>query len=57
MVETILPQQINIGADSKGHHLPEPSAEKVDRLIIALRARGYYLTLKSNLKRVTGGMT
>ena len=57
MVETILPQQINIGADSKGHHLPEPSAEKVDRLIIALRDRGYYLTLKSNLKRVTGGIT
>ncbi len=57
MIDDVAPQQINIGADSKGHNLPEPSAEKVDRLIIALRARGYYLTLKSNLKRVTGGMT
>ncbi len=57
MIDDIAPQQINIGADSKGHNLPEPSAEKVDRLIIALRDRGYYLTLKSNLKRLTGGVT
>ncbi len=55
MIDEIAPQQINIGADSKGHGLPEPPKEKVDDLIWMLRYCGYLLTLKSNLKRLTGG--
>lgn len=53
MIGAIAPQQINIGADSKGHNLPEPPGKKIDDLIRALRDRGYVLTLKSNLRRLT----
>ena len=38
------------GADSKGHNLPEPSAEKVQRLIAGLGA--IEVKLKSNLRRL-----
>lgn len=41
---------INIGADSKNHHLLEPSAEKVQRLIAGLG--DIKVKLKSNLKRL-----
>jgi len=32
-IQEIEPDFVSIGADSKGHHLPEPPAEKVDKLI------------------------
>ena len=53
MIEAIKPQWINIGADSKGHHLPEPAKEKVIELENELRKEYHgYLILKSNLSRL-----
>jgi len=51
LIETALPEWVNIGADSKGHNLPEPSKEKVRALI---RDLGLYtqVKLKGNLKRI-----
>ena len=46
----IRPKSVSIGADSKGHNLPEPSAEKVQRLIAGLGA--IEVKLKSNLRRL-----
>ncbi|KKN26094.1 hypothetical protein LCGC14_0878110 [marine sediment metagenome] len=45
------PEWVNIGADSKGHGLPEPSAEKIHTLTDHL---GKYtkVKLKRNLKRI-----
>lgn len=37
MIKQIGPEWVNIGADSKGHNLPEPSREKVDLLIAELK--------------------
>jgi DNA repair photolyase len=48
------PSFINIGADSKGHHLPEPSREKVLALIAGLRGAGIEVREKDNLRRITG---
>lgn len=49
-IHAINPKFVSIGADSKGHKLPEPSAEKVQRLIAGL---GYIeVKLKSNLIRL-----
>ena len=48
------PSFINIGADSKGCHLPEPTAEETIRLIEQLRAGGIEVRLKDNLKRIIG---
>jgi len=33
LIKYIQPIQVNIGADSKNHGLPEPSAEKINALI------------------------
>jgi DNA repair photolyase len=44
------PKFVSIGADSKGHKLPEPSAAKVQRLMTGLGA--IEVKLKSNLKRL-----
>ena len=44
---------VNVGADSQGHHLPEPSAEKVKALIEELR-KFTTVKIKSNLKRIAG---
>jgi hypothetical protein len=49
------PSFINIGADSKGYNLPEPSADKVRVLITWIRREKIELKLKSNLKRILGG--
>lgn len=47
----ILPdEQINIGADSKGHNLPEPTKEEVQQLIKDLN--GCNIHIKPNLKRL-----
>lgn len=45
------PEWVNIGADSKGHGLPEPSEEKVADLIKALK-KYTSVKLKGNLKRI-----
>ena len=48
------PNFVNIGADSKGHNLPEPSPEKVEALIKELK-KFTIVKIKSNLKRLRGG--
>lgn len=52
---TIQPDTVYIGADSKNHHLPEPSGVKVLTLIAELRANHIETVEKSNLDRITGG--
>ncbi len=57
MVELIKmcePRQVNIGADSGNHKLPEPSKEKTLELIYEL-SKFTEVKLKSNLRRITGG--
>lgn len=49
-------EQINIGADSKGHNLPEPTKEEVLLLISELERLGQKVHLKSNLKRIIGDL-
>ena len=46
------PEWVNIGADSKGHGLPEPSREKVEELVQALQNETD-VKLKGNLRRIT----
>lgn len=53
LVITANPVWVNIGADSKGHKLPEPSPEKVKELIRAL-GKKTCVKLKGNLKRISG---
>ena len=53
LIRTVHPEWVNIGADSKGHGLSEPRAEKIWELIEQLR--GFtHIKLKSNLRRITG---
>ena len=51
LIKECAPEQVNIGADSGGHNLPEPSKEKVLALIDALSG---FTTIhnKKNLKRL-----
>lgn len=46
------PRFVNIGADSKNHGLPEPSAEKVSMLIDGINALGIQIREKHNLERL-----
>ncbi len=46
------PEWVNIGADSKGHGLPEPPKEKIEDLIRAL-GKSTSVKLKGNLHRIT----
>jgi DNA repair photolyase len=50
----INPAFVNIGADSKGHGLPEPSAGKVAALISLIQCAGIEIRRKSNLSRLMG---
>lgn len=50
-VHEIGPEFVSIGADSKGHHLPEPSSDKVDMLIEEL-SNFTVVKIKDNLKRL-----
>ena len=50
-IRRIGPEFVSIGADSKGHGLPEPSADKVKALITELKAITE-VKLKSNLTRL-----
>lgn len=52
LIEKCKPAWVNIGADSKRHHLPEPSATKIHNLIEFLDACQIEIKLKSNLKRL-----
>ena len=47
--------KIYIGADSKHHHLPEPTGEEIKTLVDALRGAGQTVILKSNMKRLYAG--
>lgn len=51
VLELLSPEFISIGADSKGHNLPEPSPEKIKALIEGLR-KFTEVKIKSNLKRL-----
>lgn len=51
IIKEVRPEFVNIGADSKGHNLPEPSEEKIKRLIEELR-KFTKVNLKDNLKRL-----
>jgi len=53
-IQEIGPDFVSIGADSKGHHLPEPPPDKVDRLVQEL-SKFTVVKLKNNLKRLRGG--
>ena len=50
-IKAIQPEFVSIGADSKGHNLPEPALDKVLALIEELRAITK-LHIKGNLKRI-----
>lgn len=51
LIETCLPEQVNIGADSGGNNLPEPTFEKISELIGILS--GFTkVVIKKNLKRL-----
>lgn len=47
------PKWVNIGADSQGHNLPEPSGKKINQLITKLE-KFTEVKLKDNLKRLRG---
>ncbi len=51
MIRHIKPKFVSIGADSKGHNLPEPSWEKVQQLIKELKAFTE-VKIKDNLMRL-----
>lgn len=50
-LRNIKPKFVFIGADSKGHNLPEPSKEKIEALIKELK-KFTEVRLKPNLKRI-----
>jgi DNA repair photolyase len=59
LVELVMianPGWINVGADSKGHDLPEPSKEKVTALITELQSKTK-VELKQNLDRILEGLS
>jgi len=51
-VGEINPEFINLGADSKGHNLPEPTVTEIMALVEALKAYGIDLREKHNLQRL-----
>jgi DNA repair photolyase len=53
-IATFKPDFVNIGADSKGHGLPEPTRAEVLALVKALEERGVKVNRKSNLERLVG---
>lgn len=52
LIKMCNPKWINIGADSKGHKLPEPTTEKIYRLIDELEKNNFEIKVKSNLERL-----
>ena len=53
-IRDIKPAFVSIGADSKGHNLPEPQQGDIDKLVIALR-EFTEVKLKKNLARILLG--
>jgi DNA repair photolyase len=51
-IADIRPEFLNLGADSKGHHLPEPPIEKIYALVEKLKEHGIELREKYNLARL-----
>lgn len=51
LIEKCNPVEINIGADSKGNHLPEPNDAKIQKLVSKLIQK-YKINLKHNLSRL-----
>lgn len=51
-IKKINPLQINIGADSGGNNLPEPSKKKLEELIYILKECKFVVNLKKNLERL-----
>jgi DNA repair photolyase len=52
-IDKIRPEFLNLGADSKGHNLPEPSIEKIIAFTEKLKEYGIELREKHNLQRLT----
>lgn len=52
LVREATPGWVNIGADSKGHGLPEPSKLDVSMLLAGLREAGITVKQKANLERL-----
>lgn len=52
MILAIKPDFVNIGADSKGHGLREPSWQKVQHLIEGIKDAGIEIREKHNLERL-----
>jgi hypothetical protein len=52
VISACKPGFVNIGADSKGAGLPEPTSGEITALVAELRARGITVNLKSNLQRL-----
>jgi DNA repair photolyase len=52
MVVDAAPSFVNIGADSKGHNLPEPTIDKVMQLVKILKGQGIEIREKHNLSRL-----
>lgn len=48
------PEWVNIGADSKGHNLPEPEPSRIKKLIEAIESSGIEVKIKKNLRRIYG---
>jgi hypothetical protein len=53
----IKPEFVNVGADSKGHGLDEPSGDKVRELLAELKKNGITVKEKNNLSRLLGSVT
>lgn len=54
LIETARPDFINIGADSKGHGLVEPSAADIARLVGWIKDKNITIRVKNNLARLGG---
>jgi DNA repair photolyase len=52
LIQFARPDFVNIGADSKGRGLPEPSGDKVRALLAALKKSGIKVREKHNLERL-----
>ena len=53
-LKTIEPDFVNIGADSKGSKLQEPTPEKIRELIALIGKAGIEIRKKLNLERLIG---
>jgi DNA repair photolyase len=54
-IREIEPNFVSIGADSKGHHLPEPDKGKLITFLDSINEYGIEIKKKDNLKRIVEG--